>query len=106
VTRYTVPLDKRFGQQLTDVLRRVAKLERRTAGIDSGMPLAALPAVIDSGYTTGDPKAYINGSAALTGPYQRLSSYTPAAGDSVLVLPLPVTAGQGPGVYVILGKLS
>jgi hypothetical protein len=106
MTRYTVPLDKRFADMLTDLLHRVRKVEARTAGIDSGMPLAALPAVIDPGYTSGDPKAFINGSTVLTGPYSRLSSYTPAAGDPVLVLPLPVTAGQGTGIYVILGRLQ
>jgi hypothetical protein len=106
VTKYAPTLDKRFGHQMSQILQRVGKLESRTASIDSGMPLALLPAVIDSGYTgSGNPKAYINGSAALTGPYQVLGSYQPMAGDTVLVAPTPLTA---PSVtsYVVLGLLS
>jgi hypothetical protein len=79
---------------------RLAKLESRTAAIDSGFPLAVLPGTIDSGYTTGDPMVHVNG-AALTGPYKYLTSYTPTAGDSVILAPV------GPSkTYVILGKLS
>lgn len=98
---YPKPLEQRHPATMHDILRRLTKLETRTAGIDSGFPLAALPATIDSGYTTGDPMAYINGSTTLTGPYQHLAAYTPAANDSVLVIPVGVL-----GTYVILGKLA
>lgn len=98
---YPKPLEQRHAAAMADVRQRITKLESRTAAIDSGYPLAALPAVIDSGYTTGDPKVYINGSSTLTGPYQHLASYTPAANDSVLVLPVGATQ-----TYVILGKLA
>lgn len=105
MTAYPPDLLRRFEYHVQELQRAVRRLQTRTAGIDSGATLAALPAQIDPAYTTGDPKALINGSTTLTGPYQHLSSYTPAAGDAVLVLPTPVTA---PGVsgYVILGKLS
>jgi hypothetical protein len=103
---YPPDLAHRFRADLTGLFARVLKLETRTAGIDSGMPLAALPAQIDPSYTSGDPMAYINGSPTLTGPYQTLASYTPAASDQVIALPLPVTAGVAPGTYVILGKLT
>jgi len=87
---------------MTSMRQRITKLESRTAAIDSGFPLAALPAVIDATYSgSGDPMAYINGAAALTGPYQYLAAYTPVAGDSVLVL--PVGALQ---TYIILGKCT
>lgn len=99
---YPKPIEQRFAQLLTALQQRVAKLETRTSAIDSGYPLAALPAVIDSGYTTGDPKAYVNGSATLTGPYQHLASYTPAASDSVVVLPV----GGAGRAYIVLGKLA
>jgi hypothetical protein len=101
VPLYPEPLERRFATTLQSIRQRLTKLETRTVAIDSGYPLAALPAVIDSGYTSGDPKAYINGSATLTGPYQHLAAYTPAAGDSVLAL--PVGALQ---TYIILGKLT
>jgi hypothetical protein len=105
MTAYPVDLAKRFAAELREMRRAITLLQTRTGGIDSGATLAALPAVIDPGYTTGDPMALINGSVTLTGPYQHLASYTPAAGDAVLVLPTPITA---PGVtaFVVLGKLS
>ncbi|MFJ9771246.1 hypothetical protein ACIRVF_08375 [Kitasatospora sp. NPDC101157] len=97
---YPRPLEQRFPAELQAMQLRLSRLETRTAGIDSGWPLAALPAVIDPAYTTGQPKAFLNGATTLTGPYQRLSSYTPTAGDHVLAV--PVGAQQ---TYVILGKL-
>ncbi|GAB2695826.1 hypothetical protein [Kitasatospora kifunensis] len=101
MTLYPAELAKRFAITIAEIQRRLTRLESRTAAIDSGWPLAALPAVIDSGYTSGDPSAYINGATALTGPYQHLTSYSPTAGDSVLAL--PVGTNQ---TYVILGKLA
>jgi hypothetical protein len=98
---YPAPLEKRHAQTMQSMQQRITKLETRTAGIDSGFPLAALPAVIDSAYSSGDPKAYINGSTTLTGPYQHLASYTPAANDAVLAIPVGATQ-----TYVILGKLA
>jgi hypothetical protein len=101
VTLYPKPLGDRFADVLRQIQQRLTRLESRTAAIDSGWPLAALPAVIDAGYTSGDPKAYLNGSTTLTGPYKHLAAYTPAANDTVLAM--PVGAQQ---TYVILGKLT
>jgi hypothetical protein len=81
--------------------KRVTKLETRTSSIDSGFPMAMLPGVIQSGYTTGDPQVYVNGAAALSGPFKYLTSYTPVSGDSVLLAPLGVSRS-----YVVIGKLS
>lgn len=96
---YAPVLDRRHAEAVKAIQSRLAVLEARTAGIDSGVPLMALPAQIDPGYTAGDPQAYINGAAALSGPYQHLASYTPAAGDQVAVLPVGTT-------YIVLGKLT
>lgn len=97
---YPVPLEKRHAQTMQQIKERLNRLESRTACIDSGFPLAALPAQIDPGYTSGDPKAYVNGSTTLTGPYQHLAAYTPAANDNVVVLPV----GGASQTYIILGK--
>lgn len=99
MAQYPSSLTQRFGDVMKALQRRVTKLETRTAGIDSGFPLAALPARVDPSYASGDPMAFINGSTTLTGPYQCLASYTPAAGDSVIVLPVGALT-----TYVILGK--
>lgn len=103
---YPTSLPARFASDLARLFRRVRQLEARTAAIDSGWPLAALPGIINPAYTSGDPTVLVNGSATLTGPYNHLSSYTPAASDQVLLLPIPLTA-QGGAVtnYVILGKV-
>lgn len=98
---YPPKLTARFPDALASILRRLTTVETRTACIDSGFPLAVLPAVIDSGYASGDPKVYINGSTTLSAKLQYLTSYTPAAGDAVLVVPVGVNQA-----YVIIGKLS
>ncbi len=108
MTAYPGNLKIRWPQDLAALMRRVRSLEARTAAIDSGMPLAMLPAQIDPAYSgTGDPQVYANGSTTLTGPYNHLASYTPTAGDLVLIAPIPLTA-QGGSVtsYVILGKIA
>ena len=102
MAQYPPPLDKRHAATMSSMQRRITKLESRTVAIDSGFPLAALPATIDPAYTSGDPKAYINDSAELTGPYQHLASYTPAAGDNVIALPVAGILQS----YVIIGKLA
>lgn len=101
MTLYPPDIEKRHAATMVAIQRRITKLETRTSGIDSGFPLMALPAVIDSGYTSGDPMAYINGATTLTGPYQHLASYTPAAGASVIALPVPALQ-----TYIILGSLA
>lgn len=97
---YPDPLEVRFNRALAAMGRSIRSLQSRTAGIDSGFPLMALPGVIDPGYSSGDPMVFVNGSATLTGPYQRLASYTPAANDSVLLI--PVVAQQ---TYIVAGRL-
>ena len=101
MTLYAAPLGSRFAAKLIALQRRVTKLESRTSGIDSGFPLAMLPGVISGAYSSGNPQVYVNGAATLSGPFQYLTTYTPAAGDSVLLAPVGVLQG-----YVILGKLS
>ena len=101
MTLYPADIQRRYALAMTAIQARITKLETRTAGIDSGFPLMALPATIDPAYTTGDPHAYINGSTVLTGPYQHLASYTPAANDSVIMLPVPALQS-----YIIVGKTA
>lgn len=105
MTGYPTRIQDRAARDFPEVWRRVRTLENRTAGIDSGMPLAALPGVIDPAYTgSGNPKAFVNGSATLTGPYQYIGSGAPVAGDHVILLPIPLTAvTSSAGSYVIIG---
>lgn len=101
MTQYSSDLSRRFGVTMVKLQQDVKKLKTRTAGIDSGFPLANLPAQIDPDYTSGDAQVYVNGSATLSGPYACLSSYTPVAGASVLITPVPALR-----TYVIIGSYS
>lgn len=102
MTLYPSQIEQRLGRIIQALGQRVAKLESRTAGIDSGMPLGLLPGVIASTYTTGDPAVVVNGAAAASGPYKYLASYTPAANDAVILAPV----GGTTRAYIVLGKLS
>ena len=101
MTLYAPRLEDRFAATLKALQERVQKLESRTASIDSGFPLALLPGTIDPSYSSGDPKVTINGSGVLTGPYWHLASYTPVAGDLVVLAPIGAMS-----TYVVLGKLT
>jgi hypothetical protein len=105
VATFPKQLTQRFPAEFQDMGARLAQLETRTAGIDSGAPLAVLPATIDPAYTSGNPSCFINGAATLTGPYQYLASYSPVAGDAVLVMPTPVTQSAVTS-YVVLCSLG
>lgn len=107
MTQYPPPLDQRHAAAMMDFAQRITKLETRTAGIDSGFPLMALPGVVSPSYTTGDPAVQVNGAvdgtgaAVYSGPYQHLASYTPVASDSVIVLPVPALQ-----TYIVLGRAA
>jgi hypothetical protein len=92
----------RLAKNSMTTQQRLKALETRTLGIDSGMPLGLLPGVIDSAYSSGDPHVHVNGSATLTGPYQHLATYTPAANDQVVLAPVGGTLKA----YIIIGKVE
>lgn len=107
MTGYPDPLDARFGRKVQRMDRSIRRLQSRTAGIDSGAPLAVLPGQVNPSYSgTGNPRVLINGATTLTGPYQHLASYSPAPGDSVLVVPVPATQDGSATSYIVLGSLS
>jgi len=100
LTQYPTPLDARYAQNLQALSNQVKTLTTRTMGIDSGTPLMSLPGVIDAAYTgTGNPKVYVNGAAALSGPYPFLAPYVPTAGQAVTLQPVQTS-------YVILGPAA
>jgi hypothetical protein len=102
MTDYPKPFGlERYAATLQGLQAAVKQLQTRTAVLDSGFPLACLPGQIDPAYTTGDPHAFVNGSATLTGPYQHLAAYTPVASDSVLLIPVPALQ-----TYVVAGRLT
>lgn len=98
MTTYPTHPEKWLASTMSTLLRRVTMLEQRTRNIDSGTLLQTITGVIDPAYVSGQPMVTITGAAALTGPYQRLVSYTPVASDLVLLIPSGST-------YVVAGKL-
>jgi hypothetical protein len=101
VPLYPKPLQQRHAAATARLQQQVTKLQTRTAAIDSGFPVAVLPAVVDHGYAGGNPQVYVNGSSTLTGPYECLSSYFPRPGDAVLLVPVPALQ-----TYVIAGTTT
>jgi len=98
------PIQQRPQANFQQLWSRLRRLEARTGGIDSGFPVHALPAVIDPGYggpAAGNPMAYVNGAAALSGPFAYSDHYTPLAGDAVLLVPVHATAS-----YIVHGLPS
>jgi hypothetical protein len=76
---------------------RLRKLEKRCASFDSGLPLNMLPGVVAS---ASPLMVTVNGAASATGPYQYLSSYTPAVNDAVLLAPVNAMYA-----WIVLGKI-
>jgi hypothetical protein len=102
VPLYPKPLQQRHPQATVALQQAVKTLQTRTSVIDSGFPVAVLPAVISPSYSgTGNPQVYANGATTLTGPYACLSSYAPKPGDSVLLVPVPALQ-----TYVIAGNTT
>jgi hypothetical protein len=70
------------------------------AETDGSADKACRIAAIDPAYTTGNPKVTFEGESTLSGKgYPFLSSYTPVAGDRVVLLPVGTT-------YMIIGKID
>ncbi len=99
MTTYPPRPDQRFAQTIKDLMTRTSLLEQRTQNLDSGTLIQTLTGTIDPAYASGDPMVTVTGAAGLTGPYQHLTSYTPAANDLVLLVP----NGQ---TYIVAGKLT
>jgi hypothetical protein len=57
-------------------------------------------AVVDPAYTTGWPRVTFEGETTLSGKqYPHLDSYTPAAGDRVVLVPVGTT-------YLVIGRVA
>ena len=97
MSRYPAPLADRFAATIRDLASRLRAVEARAVQLTAD-PVYARFGTVDAAYTTGDPQITVDGDAGLTGPYRHLGSYTPAAGDRVVLVPV----GAG---YVVAGKV-
>jgi hypothetical protein len=92
--RPLVPLHQRDASGKSTLERRVKALEIRA---DNDLP--AQKGVVSPSYTSGDPMVTVGADTTTTGPYQHLSSYTPAASDHVALLRVA-------GAWLVIGKLT
>lgn len=98
MTDYQPTLPNLFGAMIRDIVARLRDVELKAQRITSNATLYPAAGTVDPAYTSGLPKVTFDGVAGLSAAgYPYLASYTPAAGDRVLLAPLK----DG---YVIVGK--
>lgn len=91
-------------RRFDDLVSTVGALRRRLDGLQAttlnrlGTHTHTTFGTVDAAYTSGKPQVTIDGATGLSGPLDRLASYTPVAGDRVVV----AVVGGGP---VVLGKV-
>lgn len=96
---FPLPLEARFTEALRKIVARIGRLEQRTLVLDPGCFVVCYTGQIPGSYVSGDPTVVITGQTTATGPYKYLTSYTPHAGDTVLLIP----AGQ---TYIVAGTYA
>ncbi|MGH3437146.1 MAG: hypothetical protein ACRDRN_11845 [Sciscionella sp.] len=96
---FPLPIEDRFMAAIRALLGRVQRMEQRTLVLDPGCLVVCYTGMIPASYTTGDPTVVITGQSTASGPYQHLTSYTPHANDTVLLIP----AGQ---TYIVAGTYT
>jgi hypothetical protein len=94
--RYAVDLERRFAQFTRQIAKDLQQLKQLSMMLEPGCLVTPYTGTIDAGYTSGRPLVDLP-SGAQIGPCPYLSSYTPAAGDTVLLVP----SGQ---TYYVVGK--
>lgn len=98
MSTFPMPLEHRFEQAMRQVGNALRALQTRTALLEPGCNVVAYTGTIPGTYTSGDPTVQLPGGTVL-GPLPHLNSYTPHAGDVVLLIPV----GQS---YIIAGTYS
>lgn len=96
MNRYPVTLEERFEQFMKQAAADLQRLKTLTAMLEVGCYTAAYIGTIPGSYTSGDPTVVL-ATGAVLGPLQHLASYTPVAGDTVLIVPVGQT-------YIVAGK--
>lgn len=96
--RYAADLEKRFENAMKQMAKDIKQLKQTVAVLEPGCYVVAYSGTIPATYTSGDPTVTLP-SGTVLGPLQHLSGYTPAAGDTVALIPIGQT-------YIVLGKLA
>lgn len=98
MTQFAQPLEARWQKAFAALITRLRHLEQITQVLDPGCFVVPYIATISASYVSGNPMVVMPAGNTV-GPCQYLSSYTPTASATVLVVP----AGQS---YIVLGTLS
>jgi hypothetical protein len=78
--------EERLAMFLEAAAKRLKRLEQRTTVLDAGVLVCNVVGTIPGSYTTGQATVVLQGQTAVIGPFPSLASYTPAAGQTVLLL--------------------
>lgn len=84
--RFPVTLEERFAQFMQQVGKRLQAVEQLAVMLEPGCLVTAYTGTIDAGYVSGRPLVDLP-SGSQVGPCPYAASYTPAANDSVLLVP-------------------
>lgn len=95
--RFPQPLGERFPAGMAQILARLKALEAKTMVLETGCFVVAYVGTIPGTYTSGNPTVEL-ATGVVLGPLQYVSTYTPTASATVLVVP----AGQS---YIVVGAL-
>lgn len=98
MNRYPVGLEDRFEQAMKQLAIDIPALKQLTTVLEFGCLVTSYLGTIDAGYGSGRPMVDLPGGAVI-GPCPYVASYTPHAGDSVLLVPV----GQQ---YIVVGKVN
>lgn len=93
MTQFAQPLNRRMREAAGQYGSILRELLAKTAMLEPGCLVTPYLGTIPAGYTSGHPTVTLDSGVTL-GPLQYASTYTPHAGDRVLLVP----AGQ---TYVI-----
>lgn len=96
---FPLPTADRFPELLRDFQRRLRRLEGKCLVLDTGNYVTPYIGVIPGSYTSGDATVVLLGQSTPIGPFKSLSSYSPTAGATVLLIPVGQT-------YIIAGTFS
>ena len=95
--RFPVTLEERFENFTRRVSSDLQQLTQLSMLLEPGCLVTPYTGTIDAGYTSGRPMVDLAPGNTI-GPCPYLASYTPHAGDTVLLAP----AGQ---TYIVVGKI-
>jgi hypothetical protein len=95
--RFPTTLEQRFEQAMRRIGKDIKGLKQAAVLLEPGCLVTPYQGTIDAGYTSGRPMVDL-ATGTTIGPCPYLAQYTPAAGDTVLLVPVGQT-------YIVIGRI-